>query len=390
MGRRDELRPAPPAGAIRLQPPRRHADLGARRPDMAGRDGSDRRKQRLPGRSIRRPAGDSAVGHERLCGLAGGRGIPRTGSRRPSRTAVHASRTARTRSGPRLREANFGTRRRTALPLRFRGKPDRLVPPATARRRARHAHPSRIRRENQSRRNAFPHPRRQRDQRHGAGRLLHRQGRRPRDMGTRLHVPRIPVCGPLRRIGRTARSAVGRDPHGRRRPHRPAGDRLVRLFRSPARPAPPGRRTHPAGRHARASDGLSGARTLRLARRRTCHRPTPADPLRRRIVPAQIRPRHRNRRPPLHRRTARRSRLRHNRPRTQTSGRAPHDRPRQTSLQRSIARLGQRAGIHPVGDLHPNGRHAHPAGVSGTDAHMGRLPRLDRRSPNRTAGYGIG
>lgn len=43
-----------------------------------------------------------------------------------------------------------------------------------------------------------------------------------------------------------------------------------------------------------------------------------------------------------------------------------------------------------MGDLHPNGRHAHPAGVSGTDAHMGRLPRLDRRSPNRTAGYGLG
>ena len=55
MGRRDELRPAPPAGAIRLQPPRRHADLGARRPDMAGRDGSDRRKQRLPGAKYTTP-----------------------------------------------------------------------------------------------------------------------------------------------------------------------------------------------------------------------------------------------------------------------------------------------------------------------------------------------
>lgn len=42
---------------------------------------------------------------------------------------------------------------------------------------------------------------------------------------------------------------------------------LVRLHRAAGR-------TLLAG-HARASDGLSGARTLRLARRRTCHRPTP-------------------------------------------------------------------------------------------------------------------
>ena len=142
MGHRlDELRPAPPAGAVRLQPSGRHADFGACRSDMAGCDGTDRREHCLPGRSLRRPPGDSAVGHERLCGVAGCRGIPRTGSQYPARTAVHASRTPRPRSARRQHEANHGTRRRTPLYVRFRGESDRLVPAATAKRRARHTNP---------------------------------------------------------------------------------------------------------------------------------------------------------------------------------------------------------------------------------------------------------
>lgn len=149
------------------------------------------------------------MGHERLCGLAGGRGIPRTGSRHPSRPqCMPPERPVREVVPVCVKRISEPDGERPYL-YDFGGKPDRLVPPATARRRARHAHPSRIRRENQSRRNAFPHPCRQRDQRHGAGRLLHSQRRRPRDLGTQLHLPRIPVCGPLRRIGRTARSAVG-------------------------------------------------------------------------------------------------------------------------------------------------------------------------------------
>ena len=192
------------ASALRGRKPRgsgfgRHVEDG---------DGTLREQQHLQRRHLRCPQGDSWLGSSRLRRRVVGRCRGGGRSVASARGPAYAGRTGRTRN----RARGDAVVRRYGLRVRLRRQHVGRVPPERRRRAGHHAL-AQARRTAQGQR-----PGRNGQYRHlflsaaGRGvpdRLLYAPGRRPRNVRTRFHVPRIPLRGGE---GRPSR------PSGKRRP----------------------------------------------------------------------------------------------------------------------------------------------------------------------------